>query len=423
MNKISNLPPKGTNDWLPEEFNIRLYIFKTWIKVCQSYGFERYLTPLLENADIYRAKSGEEVGLKELMLVKDRAGRELALRPEMTPSVSRLVSKIYDKYPKPIKFFSVANFIRNEKPQRGRNREFWQLNCDIFGSSSLEADKEILQLAIDIMLAFKAPKNSFVLHLNHRQLVDDLLTLAKIKDDTRLPVTRLLDKWNKLKAEELKQAFLDLKLSSKTCNILQSFMESEHLSDIAKNLPSLKKSQGYIEVEEIVDSLIDTEYADLLRFNPQVIRGLDYYDGIIFEIFDKHPDNKRALFGGGRYNGLADIFGKRSFPAVGFAPGDETTKLFLESWGLLDNIEKIDRYYFPLLSKKLNIPFASLLKKLRKDNSVEAGLEEQRINKALQYANSKKIDKVVIMGEQEYEEGSYKVKDMKTGKEETFKLN
>ena len=135
MNKISNLPPKGTNDWLPEEFNIRLYIFKTWIKVCQSYGFERYLTPLLENADIYRAKSGEEVGLKELMLVKDRAGRELALRPEMTPSVSRLVSKIYDKYPKPIKFFSVANFIRNEKPQRGRNREFWQLNADIFGEA------------------------------------------------------------------------------------------------------------------------------------------------------------------------------------------------------------------------------------------------------------------------------------------------
>lgn len=422
MNKISNLPVKGMNDWLPEEFNLRLYIFQIWIKTCQSYGFERYLTPILENADIYRAKSGEEVGIKELMLVKDKAGRELAIRPEMTPSVSRLVSKIYNKYPKPIKFFSLANFVRNEKPQRGRNREFWQLNCDIFGSSSLESDKEILQLAIDIMLAFKAPKNSFVLYLNHRRLVDDLLDLAKIKEETKAPLMGLLDKWNKLKTSELKQLFAGLNVSNKSFTIIQSFMESKHLSEISKKLPSLKESQGYKEIVEIVDSLIDTEYSAHLRFSSQVIRGLDYYDGIIFEIFDKHPDNRRALFGGGRYNGLADIFGKKSFPAVGFAPGDETMKLFLESWNLLDNINTIDKYYFPLLTKKLKIPFALLLKKLRKDNNVEAGLEEQKISKALEYANSKKIDKLIIMGEEEYKNNSYKVKDMKTGKEETFKV-
>ncbi|MCF7819958.1 MAG: histidine--tRNA ligase [Candidatus Pacebacteria bacterium] len=422
MNNISNQPPKGTSDWLPEEFAIRLYIFKTWIKVCQSYGFDRYLTPLFENADIYRAKSGEDVGVKELMLLTDRAGREFALRPEMTPSVTRLVSRIFDKYPKPLRLFSVANFIRNEKPQRGRNREFWQLNCDIFGSSSLEADKEILQLAIDIMLAFKAPKDSFVLSLNHRKLVDDLLSLANIQPEARIPVIRLMDKWNKLKEEELETAFKDLNVSSNSYKMIETFMKSQHLSDIAKFLPKLKDSQGFKEIDEIISSMIDTEYSTWVRFNSQVIRGLDYYDGIIFEIFDKHPDNRRAMFGGGRYNGLAEIFGQKSFPAVGFAPGDETTKLFLESWGLLESIERPGKYYFPLLSNDLKIPFNLLLKKLRKDKNIEAGLEEQKINKALSYANAKKVDKVIIMGEEEYKNKEYKIKDMETGKEETFKV-
>ena len=240
MNKdISNNPIKGTSDWLPEEFAIRQYIFDTWKKVCQSYGFEPYLTPLLENAQVYKAKSGEDVGNKELMTITDRAGRELAIRPEMTPSVTRLVSRIYNQEAKPIKLYSIANFFRNEKPQRGRNREFWQLNCDIFGATSIEADREIMQMAIDIMLAFKAPKNSFKLYVNSRDLIDSVLDLAKVKKEDRVLAIRLMDKWDKIKQDDLKKSFLDINISLKSFEIINKFMNSKDSTDLLNNLNEL----------------------------------------------------------------------------------------------------------------------------------------------------------------------------------------
>jgi histidyl-tRNA synthetase len=172
---LSNLPQKGTSDWTPEEFRVRKTIFDTWRKVCTSFGYQEYLCPILESADIYRAKSGEDVGGKELMSFFDQGGRELSIRPEMTPSVTRMVTRFYEQKPKPIKLFSIANFVRNEKPQRGRNREFWQLNIDTFGSNSILSDVEMLVLIIEMMLAFKAPKDSFKVNLNNRKLIDAIL--------------------------------------------------------------------------------------------------------------------------------------------------------------------------------------------------------------------------------------------------------
>jgi len=158
--QISNMPPKGTADWFPEEFKIRKYIFDTWRSVCLSYGFQEYLGPLVESTDIWKAKSGEDVGGSELTQITNRNGEldGLAIRPEMTPSVTRMVSRKWKEIDKPIKWFSIANFYRNEKPQKGRNREFWQLNADIFGEAGSNADTEILTLSLELMRAFSAPK-------------------------------------------------------------------------------------------------------------------------------------------------------------------------------------------------------------------------------------------------------------------------
>jgi histidyl-tRNA synthetase len=417
-NDISNNPPKGTSDWLPKEFAIRQYIFDTWKNVCQSYGFEAYLTPLLENAQIYKAKSGEDVGNKELMSITDRAGRELAIRPEMTPSVNRLVSKIYNQEAKPIKLFSVANFFRNEKPQRGRNREFWQLNCDIFGSDSLEADREIMQMAIDIMLAFKAPKNSFKLYINSRDLIESVLDLAKIKNSDKIVVIRLMDKWNKIKKDDIEKTFNDIDVKDSAFDIISKFMNSQDENQLLKELPKLKDSQGFSDINYVMQKLSDLGYSDYISFNPGVIRGLDYYDGLEFELFDLNEDNNRSMFGGGRYNSLADIFGQKSFPAVGFAPGDEPTKLFLESWGLLGEIKKEDKYYLPLLDESLRKETSSLAQKLRQESyNIEEGLELIKIGKALEYANKKELIKVIILADKEYKEGKYKIKDMLSGEE------
>lgn len=424
---ISNQPPKGTQDWLPEEFQIRKYIFDIWRKVCQRYGYQEYLTPLVESAEVYRAKSGEDVGGKELVTFKDLGGRELSIRPEMTPSVTRMVSKIYDSTPKPIRLFSIANFMRNEKPQRGRNREFWQLNFDIFGSESIQADIEVAQMALDIMLEFKPPKDSFVFYINNRKLIDAVLDeLIKVKKQQKVEVVRILDKWEKLNQDEFIKRLSDIGLNNTDINKLLIFMQSDSSEALLKNLPELSDNNGLKEVNVLLRDLSNLGYADYIYFKPNLIRGFDYYDGLVFEVFDKHPDNTRAMFGGGRYNGLAEIFGQTSFPAVGFAPGDETTRLFLESWGLIDKIKKytkIDSYYLPLLDEKLARAAQKLAQKLRrKGRNVTLGLVEQKIGKALKFANNARFSKVVILGEEEKEKGIYKIKDMESGAEKEFSL-
>ncbi len=425
MSKISNSPLKGMADWLPEEYRIRKYIFDTWRKICLSYGFEEYLTPILENADIYRAKSGEDIGQKELMIFVDAGGRELAIRPEMTPSVTRLVSRVYDSAPKPIKYFSLANFVRNEKPQRGRNREFWQLNADIFGSTDLGADLEILQLSLDILLAFNPPAGSFKLLLNHRQLLNGLLESAKVKTNLKVQTVRILDKFRKLSASDFMKALADLGLKNSSVDYLIKFMTSANIGEVKQRLPELADNAGLKDIEKIISELDALGYGRFAEFDPAIIRGFDYYDGLIFEFFDKHPDNNRAMFGGGRYNGLAQIFGKASFPAVGIAPGDETIKLFLESWGLLDNIKssEIEKYYLPLLAPELIHDTRRLAKKLRSKNvAVELGFEVVKLGKALEYANKKKIAKVVILGTEEKNRRVYKIKDMLSGSEKEQSL-
>ncbi len=422
MTKIlSNQEPKGTLDWLPEEFLIRKYIFDIWRQVCLRYGFEEYLTPLVENADIYRAKSGEDVGGKELVTFRDLGDRELSIRPEMTPSVTRMVTKIYKGSPKPLKYFSIANFMRNEKPQRGRNREFWQLNCDIFGSDSLAADIEILQLTLDVMLEFDPPQDSFVLALSNRKLIEavlDLVGAAGLEMDKKLLVVRTLDKWSKIDQTEIKRRLSAAGLNEQSFSVLTKFMSSQSPEELIKELPELKNNPGLEEIISVLQTLEGLGYGDWIEFNPTVIRGFDYYDGLVFEVFDKNPDNRRAMFGGGRYNGLAEIFGEKNFPAVGIAQGDETTRLFLEGWGLLDKIKQPIKYYLPLLNSKIVTEVNVLAKELRGQGlNVLVGLEEQKIGKALEFANKKNITRVIILGEDEIKKKVYKIKDMISGEE------
>jgi len=414
--KISNQPPKGTKDWLPQEFQIRKYIFDIWRETCLKYGYEEYLTPVIENVKIYKAKSGEDVGNKELMSFQDKAGRELCLRPEMTPSVTRLVSQIYNTNSKPIKYFSIANFWRNEKPQRGRSREFWGLNFDCFGSNSIQTDIEIVQITLDIMLKFNPPKKSFIFYLNNRKLINGVLKNI----ENKIEVVRILDKWGKLKQDDFKIRLKKCGLKVETVDKLINFMKAKNINELINTIPELKNNLGLQEINQVINNLKKLGYGEWIEFNPSVIRGFDYYDGLVFECFDKHSNNNRSMFGGGRYNGLSEIFGIKSLPAVGCCPGDETTLLFLKSWNLLDQIKekiKAEKYYLPILDNNLLFEYQKLAQKLRKDKNIELGFEEQKINKALEYANKKKIDFVIILGQKELNKNIYKIKNMKTGQE------
>jgi histidyl-tRNA synthetase len=417
---LSNQPLKGTSDWFPEEFAIRKYIFETWRKINRQFGYEEYLTPIFESADIYRAKSGEDVGGKELMVATDRGGRELAIRPEMTPSVTRMVTRIYGQASKPLRLFSIANFWRNERPQRGRNREFWQLNTDIFGSDLVSADLEILQIALEIMLALKPPKGSFTLYLNHRYLIDTILTdIAEVSADHRVPIVRLLDKFEKLPLDAFQHRLRELGLTEESIGHLTRFMQSQDADQLLQNFPRLATNSAYQQITHIFSTLQQLGYEDWIIFNPSIIRGFDYYDGMVFEVFDNHPENNRSLFGGGRYNGLARLFGKQDVPAVGFAPGDEPTRLFLEKWNLIpDFLIENHTTYLPLLADDLTMAARELATSLRGSGvAVEQGLEVQSLRKALDYANKKNFPFVIIYGSDEASEGIIELKDMRTGEQ------
>ncbi len=397
----------------PEDLRVQKYIFDTWRRVCKSYGYEEYQTPLLEPAELYRAKSGEDVGGKELYTFVDQGGRELALRPEMTPSVSRVVAQKYKEWPKPIRLFSIANFFRYEKPQRGRNREFWQLNADILGDESIQADIEILKLAVDLMLAFDPPEGSFKVYINNRKALTKKLEEMNINKKLETAVIRILDKWSYLKDSERTKTLQVLGLNNKQIEQLTEYTKTNKTADP--------------EIIQILNELKDTKYAPWIEYKPGLARGFDYYDGMVFELFDTKPENNRSLFGGGRYNGLAELFGEGNIPAVGFAPGDETTKIFLESWNLIPDLPNETEYLvtlWPSEDPKYRKITNKAAEKLRSQGkNVVCWLEKDtKLDKQLKYADTKGIPYVVIIGEKELEDNTMTIKDMTTGDQTSLPL-
>ncbi len=426
---LSTQPAKWTQDRYPQEFQIRKYIFDSWRKVCLKFWYQEYLWPLVENAEIRKAKSGEDVWWSELTMITNREWKisELALRPEMTPTVTRMVAKNYAQLPKPIRYFSIANFYRNERPQRGRNREFRQLNVDMFGSDSIYADVEILTLAISLMLEFNPPKWSWKLNINNRFIIDSILSEIWLSGDIKQETVRLMDKREKLPQEAISEILLEKWLNQNQVNMLVEYMNSSTIQDLIKKFPSIQDSKWIQQTNFIIQSLNNLWYSEYLEFKPSLIRWFDYYDGVVFEIFDTHPDNKRALFGGWRYNWLSKIFIKDDIPAVWFAPGDETTKLFLESRWLIDSIlnkTQIEKIYIPVLEDSLQDEVFRLAMNFRDYwKNVITGLETQKMIKAIQYADKQDYKFIVIFGEEEKEKWIYKAKNLKSWKEKEFKLN
>ncbi len=422
--KLSNLPYRGTTDLFGIELKKRQYIFNVWRQTCLNFGFQEYLTPLLEPAIIYETKSGEDVGKKQLYTLTDLKGRRLAIRPEMTPSVIRLVSRIYSSAPKPLRLFSIANFMRNERPQKGRSREFWQLNADIFGSESNLSDTEIISLALSIMNNFKAPSGSFSLYINDRRIVDQILIdIVGLKKNQTSSIGRILDKFKKLERSDFSQALTDLDLNSKQIETIVSFLKSD-ASNLVTNFPQLKDNPGYQNITQLIKNIKQIPLAENVIFQPSIIRGLDYYDDMVFEVFDNHPENNRSLFGGGRYNGLADIFGGQNIPAVGFAPGDITTKLFLEQNDLFPKDQISISVFLPVLDEKLIQATFSLASQLRSLNlPIVTSTEVTPLTKALQHAGKQKFSFILILGEKEAEQKQITIKNLETGDQQTLLLD
>ena len=403
---ISLNPPKWTSDRHPKEFALRKRIFDTWRSVCVSFGYEEYLWPIVEYADMYRAKSWQDVWWSELTIITDRAWRELALRPEMTPSVTRMIAWCYTTTPKPIKYFSIANFFRNERPQRWRNREFWQLNIDCFGSDALMSDIEIIQIWCEIMKQFGAHDTMYQVRINNRQHINHTLQTMWIWDIGS--VVRLIDRYEKTSEWDFVIAMTDLWLDHTQQSQLITYLTSTVHDDLV--------------MEQCIDTLNQLGYTNIV-YSPTLMRGFDYYDGVVFEFFDTHPDNRRAMFGGGRYNGLASIFGVDSFPAVGMAPGDETTKLFLQSRWLTHDSYDPEMYYMPILDADLQVQTCAIAQHLRSVwKNIRTSPDVRKLWKSLEYAQQNWYQHIIIYGIQEHASGHYTIKNLIDWSQQSYSL-
>jgi histidyl-tRNA synthetase len=333
---LSSQPYKGTRDFYPEMLLKRNYIFETWRKVLIANGFVEYDTSIIENAEMYIIKSGEELGSKQLYSFTDKGERHIALRPEMTPTLARIVSAKFNELKMPLRWFSIPNCFRYERPQKGRLREFWQLNVDIIGKGAGAVDFEILHTLGQIFKEFGATKNMFKIMFNHRQVLDKWLVQYGLENNKTL-IYAVLDDWFKLTIEEN-----SLKLAT------------ELNADQIQNIVNLcaKAGQSWIDYLHIAESfeelnlilntlpkiMPEVEY----EFSPTIIRGLAYYTGLVIEGFNNSPINPRAMFGGGRYDDLLDLFGK-SAPAVGVGVGDVTWDDFLTEWNLYPDFDNLNQ--------------------------------------------------------------------------------
>jgi histidyl-tRNA synthetase len=335
---ISTQPYKGTRDFYPEQLQKKNYIFAKWREVLTKKGFLEYETSLLENAEIYIAKSGQELGGSQLYNFYDKGERFVALRPEQTPSLARMVANNFGEIRFPVRWFSIPNCFRYERPQKGRLREHWQLNVDVIGLEPGFIELEILNLVGELFKSFGANKNHFAINFNHRGLLDSWLEEYGLLENKSL-IYKVLDDWYKVSIDE-NNTLLTAELSpSQVENIVNLAQKNgKEWEDY------LNKAHEYKEIKLILAHIgqlqSDLEYV----LNPCIIRGIAYYTGIVFEAFDKNPENPRALFGGGRYDNLMELFGKHA-PAIGFGWGDVTMDEFLTGHNLYpdfqNNVNKI----------------------------------------------------------------------------------
>jgi histidyl-tRNA synthetase len=396
----------GTRDFLPKDWRIMNYVFETWKKASQSMGFEEYEAPIIEDVKLFTMKSGQEIK-NQLFWFKDKGDREVCLRAELTPQLARYMVNYGKAIKKPIKWFSIPRLFRYERPQKGRLREFFQLNADIIGEESVYCTIEIISLAIKILESFKLTKNDFKIRINSRKIIDSLIKILGVSDPLAFYV--LLDKKPKMEEKEFKKELKALVKDYKRLLELFSLKGNElfrELKNMGVNLDRIK-------------SVFDLLGNDYLELDLSIIRGLDYYTDIVFEAFDSKKEF-RALLGGGEYNNLINDLGGEDLPAVGFGMGDTVLLELLKSKNLLPNFLNNSVFLATIgdcYKDALKIKNMLISRGMNADLNVSA----KSLSKQFQYAQSKGIDTVYIIGENDLKQGVITKKNLKTGKEEKIK--
>lgn len=415
MNVLSTQPYKGTRDFYPEQKRIQTWMFESMRRVALRHAFQEYDGPLLEPFELYAAKTGEEIVNQQLYWLVDQGERKLAIRPEMTPTLARMVAGQINELPRPIRWFSLPNLWRYERPQRGRLREHWQLNADILGGESLYADIEILLFALDLMKEFKG-QDVVQIQVNHRGLIDECFkkTLG-LSAEQALGIVKLVDARSKMGEKTYQEALQAKGLSASQQKQLQEFFDLP-FEKLTKKYPC-PAAEHLAGVFERLKSL--DYFGKQVLFNPQIMRGLDYYTGIVFEMYDTTPENNRAMFGGGRYDNLMGLFKKEALSGVGFGMGDVTLQNFLEVHKKLPDFESSIDVFVSFPDENLYPQVLEIAESLRAAGlKVMTPLEVSGFSKQLKQASRHQARFAVLLGESELKEKKVVLKDLKTEKQE-----
>lgn len=403
MDKLSTEPYKGVRDFYPEDFAVQQYIFDTWVYTAESFGYERYDASVLEPAELYKAKGveNEELVNEQTYTFTDRGDRAVTLRPEMTPTVARMIAKRQKELAFPVRWYSIPNLFRYERAQRGRLREHWQLNCDIFGADDFTADIEIIALAHQIFMNFGADESMFEILVNNRTTMQKAYEMLDITDpDTVTAITRLNDRKDKI----------------------EDAVYIEELTNIVDDASLAQEIKAMIEQEDAGDSQVVAGLRELgitnVRLDRSLARGFDYYTGTIFEFKDTSPENNRSLLGGGRYDDLTGLFSDTPVTGIGFGFGDVTMRDFLESHDLLStNITSPTLMIIPM-DATLNLAGQKIAQQFRtRGISVATDLSARKVGKKLAAAGEQLIDYALVLGEDEIKTETYTIKNLVDGTE------
>ncbi len=416
---LSTQPYKGTRDFYPDDMRLRNWFFGKISETLETAAFEEYNGPMLESLELYAAKSGEEIAEKQTYNFVDKGNRPLAIRPEMTPTVARMVAGKMNDLSFPLRWFSIPNMYRYEATQRGRLREFWQLNVDIFGCDGYEADLEIIISAIKIMKAFGADESMFTVRINNRRFFNDVIAaIAKTDLEGSRAVSKVIDRKNKIPRDVYEKELHTLGLSDEQITRIDE-LYGMNVTDATAICPD---SVGASELRLLFEALEKLGLDKYCVFDFGIIRGLDYYTGTVFEVFDNAPENNRAMFGGGRYDNLVGLFVKNAkVSGVGYGMGDVTLENFLFTHNLVPN--SFGQEVKVLVTKFDDVPYEEYIKlteRLRNAGISAANfLGSKKFGKQIDHAVKGNYSHVIIMGGSELEAGIVKIKDLASREETT----
>jgi histidyl-tRNA synthetase len=404
MKKI--IPPvKGTRDFYPEQMAVRTWFYGTVRRVSESFGYQEWEAPILESLDLYAAKSGEELVKKQSYVFTDRGGEEITLRPELTPSLARMIAQKQGELAFPARWWSFGPFWRYEKMQKGRSREFFQWNIDMLGVNSPEADAELVAIAAGFLKVLGLTPSQARIYVNNRRFMDAEFERLEIPDEKKPGVSALVDRREKMEPAAWEAYALEIGLSAEKLEGLKSLLADSE---------AWRRSEELVRLFAALDALEATEYVE---FDPNIMRGLLYYTGTVFEAFDVSGSLRRAILGGGRYDNLLLDVGGEPLSGVGFAMGDVVISLVLHELGLIPKLAITPAAVLvTIFSQELQPESLKLAVQLRQSGiNVTCYPEAAKLPKQFKFADRMGMKAVLVLGPDEVAQGRITLKDLASG--------